>query len=117
MSVRVVNKLPQFASANSIVMDRVLSNTATEGLRLSVMQAPHLHGALWRSGKTTRKSLMSYEVSYHTPYSRKWHYETPRRGFSHPGAKNYYLKDPLDLVTSPARMNAKFKAAGSSIRI
>lgn len=117
MSVKVVNKLPAFVVGADVAIDMALANVAAEGARLSVLQAPHLHGRLWSSNRVTRKGFMKFEVSYNTPYARRWEYTTPARGFSAPSAKSHYLQDPLDLVTSPSHFLPKLKVAAESVRV
>lgn len=113
----VVNKMPAFANIAVATFDRALANVSAEGLRLSKLQAPHDQGALWASGTIKRKGVMKFEVSYNTPYARKWEFTEPKNGFTHPGAKSHYLQDPMDLVTSPSYFNAKLVIAGKSVKV
>ena len=117
------DRMPVFVPLAEAALDRVLAETALEGIRLSIMQAPHLHGALWSSAKVERKGLGKFEASYNTPYAAYQEFGMRADGsrvvknYSEPGSKKHYLKDPFDDVTNPIKLNAKFKAAGSSIRI
>ena len=121
--VVVKDNLPFFGSNAIAVFDRALGQTAAEGARLSVLQAPHLHGYLRSSNRVERKGLMHFEVSYNASYALYQELGMRRDGshvirrHTEPGTKTHYLRDPMMLVTSPSRFNARLKAAGQSVKV
>ena len=122
-TTRIRDNLPQFGANALMVFDRAMGEAAAEGARLSVLQAPHLHGHLRSSNRVERKGLMHFEVSYNASYAA-YQERGMRKDGTHvirkhtePGTKTHYLRDPMMLVTSPSRFNARLKAAGQSVKV
>lgn len=113
---KVVDKSARFIPLNAMAIDRALNNAAVDIVRLSVAQVPHDTGTLQRSNRIKRIGLMKFEVSYNTPYARRWEFETPPGGFKK-GRKSRYLSDPGDLITRKANMVLLIHEAIRRIRV
>lgn len=110
------NKMPQFATASEIALDRVFGNAAIDIVRLSKMQVPHDQGTLQSSAKITRKGMSKFEIAYSTPYARRWEYNTPPGGFKK-GRKSRYLRDPAEMIADPSTLSMNMRAESIRIRL
>lgn len=102
LNYEITDNTELFKRAGDSAVDIALGRGATNILRKAKMDAPHDEGALQGSGEMRRIGNGSYEISFDTPYARRWEFNesfTDALGRHYnsvvfaQGKKDHYLSD------------------------
>lgn len=98
VSVKVIDNFIPYGVRSIAAATIATRRMAADIHNLSKTQVPYDTGALSKSGQL-RQQGSNFIISYSTPYSRRWHFESAN--FKH-GRKRFYLSDPAKMVAAQA---------------
>lgn len=115
MTVIIINKMPQFATSVSLVMDAAVREAARDTLINAKTKAPFLKGGLRSDTSIKKIGSIIYRVSFFKEYARFQEFggdanRTIRR-YTTAGTGKHYLKNAGD--EQVARLNSVFRKHGA----